>query len=48
MTDQGYELTFKMADDSNLNLLKYGQYIYKNLIIFAPSVEGIFFTWLSN
>lgn len=28
-----------MADDSNLLLSKYGEYLYKHLIIFAPSVE---------
>lgn len=34
-----YQLTFKMADDSSLALSKYGEYLYSNLIIFAPSVE---------
>ena len=32
-------MTYKLADDSNLLLSKYGEYLYKNLIIFAPSVE---------
>lgn len=32
-------MTFKSADDSNLVLSKYGEYLYDNLIIFAPSVE---------
>ena len=36
---RGYQLTFKMADDSGLALSKYGEYLYNNLIIFAPSVE---------
>ncbi len=36
---RGYQLTFKMADDSNLALSKYGEYLYSNLIVFAPSVE---------
>ncbi len=36
---RGYQLTFKMADDSNLALSKYGEYLYNNVIIFAPSVE---------
>ncbi|KAJ8681678.1 hypothetical protein QAD02_017470 [Eretmocerus hayati] len=35
----GYTLTFKLADDANLVLSKYGEHIYKHLIIFAPSVE---------
>lgn len=37
--DRGFKLTFKIADDSNLVLSKHGEYLYKNLIIFAPSVE---------
>ena len=39
LKSRGYQLTFKMADDSNLALSKYGEYLYDNLIIFAPSVE---------
>lgn len=38
-SDDGYTLTFKIADDSSLILSKYGEYLYDNLIIFAPSVE---------
>lgn len=37
--ERGYKLTYKLADDANLVLSKYGEYLYKNLIIFAPSVE---------
>lgn len=37
-SDRGYLLTYKLADDANLLLAKYGQYLYKNLIIFAPTV----------
>lgn len=37
--DRGYTLTYKIADDASLVLSKYGEYLYKNLIIFAPSVE---------
>ena len=39
LKSRGYQLTYKMADDSNLALSKYGEYLYDNLIIFAPSVE---------
>ena len=39
LTDRGFQLSFKMADDPNLALVKYGEYLYENLIIFAPSVE---------
>lgn len=32
-------MTFKTADDSSLALVKYGEYLYDNLIIFSPSVQ---------
>ncbi|XP_035436808.1 dolichyl-diphosphooligosaccharide--protein glycosyltransferase 48 kDa subunit [Spodoptera frugiperda] len=38
LQDRGYTLTYKLADDPNLVLSKYGEYLYKNLIVFAPSV----------
>lgn len=38
LQDRGYTLTYKLADDANLVLSKYGEYLYKNLIIFSPSV----------
>jgi hypothetical protein len=38
--DRGFELTFKTADDPSLSLIKYGEFLYDNLIIFSPSVEG--------
>jgi oligosaccharyltransferase complex subunit beta len=38
-TDRDFKLTFKLADDAGLLLSKYGEYLYQNLIIFAPSVE---------
>lgn len=37
--ENGYRLTFKLADDANLILSKYEVDLYKNLIVFAPSVE---------
>ncbi|KAL4180493.1 hypothetical protein AMTRI_Chr13g125540 [Amborella trichopoda] len=36
---RGYDLDFRLADDSKLALQRYGQYLYDGLIIFAPSVE---------
>jgi oligosaccharyltransferase complex subunit beta len=39
--DRGFDLTFKTADDSSLSLVKYGEFLYDNLVIFSPSVEGI-------
>ena len=39
LTDQGFALTFKVADDSNLVLKKYGEYLFDNIVVFAPTVE---------
>ena len=39
LKSRGYQLTFKLADDPNLALSKYGEYLYDHLVIFAPSVE---------
>jgi hypothetical protein len=46
LRDDGFQLTFKTADDSSLALSKYGEYLYDNLIIFSPTVVGMgnFFT----
>lgn len=39
-TARGYKLTFRQADDATLTLKKYGEYIYKHLILFSPTTEG--------
>lgn len=39
LQERGYTLTFKSADDANLVLTKYGEFLYEHLIVFAPSVE---------
>lgn len=39
LRDRGFELTFKTADDASLSLVKYGEFLYDNLILFSPSVE---------
>ncbi|XP_064643325.1 dolichyl-diphosphooligosaccharide--protein glycosyltransferase 48 kDa subunit-like [Lineus longissimus] len=39
LRDRGFDLTFKTADDSSLALVKYGEFLYDHLVIFAPSVE---------
>ena len=39
LVSRGYQLVYKLADESNLALSKYGVYLYDHLIIFAPSVE---------
>lgn len=37
--DQGYGLTFKVADDPSIVLKKYGEYLFDHLVLFCPSVE---------
>merc|ERR1712013_850071 len=39
LKDKGFQLSFKLADDPGLTLTKHGEYLYKNLVIFSPSVE---------
>ena len=39
LESRGYTLSFKLADDPGLALSKHGEYLYENLIVFAPSVE---------
>ncbi|XP_065655866.1 dolichyl-diphosphooligosaccharide--protein glycosyltransferase 48 kDa subunit [Hydra vulgaris] len=39
LSDLGHELVFKNADDPSLALIKHGEYLYKHLVIFSPSVE---------
>lgn len=39
LQERGYKLTYKLADDASLVLSKYGEFLYKHLILFAPSVE---------
>ena len=41
VTEWGFDLTFKTADDSSLALVKYGEFLYDHLILFSPSVEGM-------
>jgi len=36
---RGFHLTFKTADDPSLSLVKYGEFLYDNLVLFSPSVE---------
>jgi len=39
LSDRGFDLTFKSADDASLELIRYGVHVYDNLVIFSPSVE---------
>ena len=37
ITGMGYEIDFKMATDKEIKLTNYGEYIYDNIIFFAPT-----------
>ncbi|KAH9656532.1 Dolichyl-diphosphooligosaccharide--protein glycosyltransferase 48 kDa subunit [Citrus sinensis] len=39
LTSRGFQLEFKLADDPNIGLQRYGQYLYDALVLFCPSVE---------
>ncbi|CAF0942491.1 unnamed protein product [Rotaria sordida] len=39
LKDRGFEVTFKSSDDSSLQIVKYGEYVYDHIIIFAPSTK---------
>ncbi|XP_059157616.1 dolichyl-diphosphooligosaccharide--protein glycosyltransferase 48 kDa subunit-like [Physella acuta] len=39
LRDLGFDLSFKTADDAGLALVKYGEFLYDNLVLFSPSVE---------
>lgn len=39
ITERGHEVTVKAADDPSLQLSRFGEYIYQNLVILAPGVE---------
>ncbi|CAM6085013.1 unnamed protein product [Calypogeia fissa] len=41
LASRGYDLDFKLTDDSSLALHRYGEYLYDALILFAPSVEDL-------
>ena len=37
ITNMGYQITFKMANDKDIQLTNYGEYLYENIIFFAPT-----------
>jgi len=39
MAGAGFDLTFKVADDASLLLKKFGEPLFDNILIFAPTVE---------
>jgi hypothetical protein len=40
LKDRGFQLTLKPADDADLALSKYNEYLYDHLILFSPNVVG--------
>ena len=39
LIDSGFSVTYKVADDSTLQLKKYGEFLYDHVVVFAPTVE---------
>ena len=37
IANMGYEIDFKMANDKDIKLTNYGEYLYDNIIFFAPT-----------
>jgi len=38
LKDRGFQITYKVADDSELALMKYNEYLYDHLVLFCPNV----------
>jgi len=38
LKDRGFQVNFKTADDSDLTLSKYNEYLYDHVILFCPNV----------
>jgi len=39
LIDEGFDLTYKVADDSTLNIKKYGEFLFDHIVVFSPTVE---------
>lgn len=39
LSDLGFGLTYLVADDPNIVLKRYGEFLYDHVILFSPSVE---------
>ena len=39
LISRGFHLDFKLADDPNLTLQRYGNYLYDGLVLFSPTAE---------
>ena len=38
--DRGFDITYRASDDTNLQIVKYGEYIYDHILLFAPATKG--------
>lgn len=39
LQERGYDLTFALADDPDLTLSDHGEFLFDNIIVFAPGIE---------
>ncbi|CAF0983834.1 unnamed protein product [Adineta steineri] len=39
LADRGFDITYKSSDDSTLQIIKYGEYLYDHIVIFAPATK---------
>jgi oligosaccharyltransferase complex subunit beta len=39
LKDRGFDITYKSSDDASLQIVKYGEYLYDHIIIFAPATK---------
>lgn len=40
LRDRGFQITFKTADEPDLALTKYNEYVFDHLALFCPNVAG--------
>ena len=40
LRDRAFQLSYKLADDADLTLSKYSEYLYDHVILFCPNVVG--------
>ena len=41
LKDRGFQVTFKAADDADLTIAKYGEYLFDHIALFCPNVVGM-------
>jgi oligosaccharyltransferase complex subunit beta len=39
LAEQGFQLTYKVADDATITIKKYGEYLFDHIVVFAPTVD---------